>query len=130
MRAGCRPTSSKTGFLSWFQRGTIAGMDKRKRTAIVVFAGIGLVAVAVGVAGEFVPPSNLTMSLVEAFQLAVALGLFIWFMNWPRQPTLWELQKKHRQALMERHAGEELRTEEQNRGTSPVSNQDVPTERN
>ncbi len=42
-------------------------------------------------------PNNLMMSLVELLQFALLIGLFIWFMNWPRRPTIWELQKKQRE---------------------------------
>src|SRR5262245_294596 len=68
-----------------------------KRASIAIWAGVGLAILGVGIAAERIPPSNLTMSLLDAFHIALLIGLFIWFMNWPRQPTLWELQKKQRE---------------------------------
>jgi len=77
--------------------------DKPKRIPVGVWiaAGIFAASFAIGIASKFVQPSNLTMSLIEFFQFAVLIGLFIWFMNWRSDPTIWELQKKRRQELME-----------------------------
>jgi hypothetical protein len=47
------------------------------------------------------------MSLIELFQFALVIGLFICFMNWPLHPTIWRLQKRRMEALMELRAGEE-----------------------
>jgi hypothetical protein len=86
--------------------------DKPKRTWTLIWAAIGLAAFAIGIVDKFVKPTNLTMSLVELFQFAVLIVAFIWFMNWPRHPKIWELQKKRRQELMELHG--------------PVPNRDDP----
>ncbi|MBS0264356.1 MAG: hypothetical protein JSS02_20635 [Planctomycetes bacterium] len=38
--------------------------------------------IAIGVAAEFVKPTNLTMSLVALFQFAVLILAYIWLVNW------------------------------------------------